>query len=220
MPVISVTLISACIAVFAYQLLQSAGSGPSFTASCGFIPYEFLTGKDLPPFSCVTPVQVTILTSMFMHGGFLHLGGNMLYLWIFGNNIEDTLGRRRFAVFYVVCGLAAALTQTALTLFTAPEEIGIPMVGASGAIAGVLGAYLVRYPTARVRTLLTFGFLWRTIQLPAFLVLGGWFVLQFFQGVSSLGGSSTGGVAVWAHIGGFVAGLLLITPLVPRRQPI
>jgi membrane associated rhomboid family serine protease len=219
MPVISVTLISACIAVFAYQFLHSAGSGPSFTASCGFIPYEFLTGKDLPPFSCVTPVQATILTSMFMHGGFLHLGGNMLYLWIFGNNIEDTLGRRRFAVFYVVCGLAAALTQTALTLFTAPEEIGIPMVGASGAIAGVLGAYLIRYPTARVRTLVTFGFYWRTIQLPAFLVLGGWFVLQFFQGVASLGGSSTGGVAVWAHIGGFVAGLLLITPLVPRRQP-
>jgi membrane associated rhomboid family serine protease len=157
---------------------------------------------------------------MFMHGGFLHLGGNMLYLWIFGNNIEDILGRRRFAIFYVVCGVAAALTQTALTLFTAPEEIGIPMVGASGAIAGVLGAYLVRYPSARVRTLLTFGFFWRTIQLPAFLVLGGWFVLQFFQGVASLGGSSTGGVAVWAHIGGFVAGLLLITPLVPRRQPV
>ena len=220
MPVISVTLILACVAVFAYQLLQSGGSGPSFTASCGFIPYEFLTGKDLLPSSCVTPVQATILTSMFMHGGFLHLGGNMLYLWIFGNNIEDILGRRRFAIFYIVCGVAAALTQTALTLFTAPEEIGIPMVGASGAIAGVLGAYLVRYPTARVRTLVTFGFFWRTIQLPAFLVLGGWFVLQFFQGVASLGGSSTGGVAVWAHIGGFVAGLLLITPLVPRRQPV
>ncbi len=215
---ITLAFIVACVAVFAYQFLRSVDSGPSFTASCGFVPYEFLTGRDLPPFSCVTPVQATILTSMFMHGGFLHLGGNMLYLWIFGNNIEDLLGRLRFATFYAGCGLAAALTQTALTLFTAPEEIGIPMVGASGAIAGVLGAYLLRYPTARVRTLLTIGFFWRTIQLPAFLVLGGWFVLQFFQGVASLGGSSTGGVAVWAHIGGFVAGLVFITPLVPRRQ--
>ena len=220
MPVVTVAIIVACVVAYGYQFVQLLGAGRSITASCGFIPYEFLTGIDLRPMSCVSPVQLTIFTSMFLHGGFLHLGGNMLYLWIFGNNVEDILGSMRFAGFYLACGVIAAVGQGLVTLVIWPEDIGIPMIGASGAVAGVLGAYLVRFPGARVRTLVTLGFFWSTVRLPAWFVLGAWFVLQFAQGVLGFASDEAGGVATWAHVVGFVAGLILVRLFVPpRRKP-
>ena len=220
MPVVTAAIIVACVVAYAYQVVKLLGVGPSITASCGFVPYEFLTGIDLRPMSCVSPVQLTIFTSMFLHGGFLHLGGNMLYLWIFGNNVEDILGSMRFAGFYLACGVLAAVGQAFVTLVIWPEDIGIPMIGASGAVAGVLGAYLLRFPGARVRTLVTLGFFWSTVRLPAWFVLGAWFVLQFAQGVLGFASDEAGGVATWAHVVGFVAGLILVRLFVPpRRKP-
>ncbi len=218
-PFVTVTIIGACIVAHAWQSVVALAGGAALSRTCGFIPYEFLTGIDLTPPACVVPVHATILTSMFLHGGLVHLGGNMLYLWIFGNNVEDVLGSGRFLAFYVGCGIAAAIGQAMVTLVAAPEEIGIPMVGASGAIAGVLGAYLVRFPGTRVRTLLTIGVFWTTVRLPAFFVLGAWFVLQFFQGVLALGIDLASNVATWAHVFGFVAGLALVGLITPRRAP-
>jgi membrane associated rhomboid family serine protease len=150
---------------------------------------------------------------MFLHGGLLHLGGNMLYLWIFGNNVEDTLGHGRFVVLYAASGIAAALAQTLVN-----PASGIPMVGASGAVSGVLGAYLLLFPYATVLTLVTFGFFWRFIHLPAVIVLGLWIVFQFLSGYVSLGGAAEGGVAFFAHIGGFFAGMALLFVLRPRAS--
>ncbi len=153
---------------------------------------------------------------MFLHGGLLHLVGNMLYLWIFGNNVEDTLGHARFAVFYLASGVAAAAAQTVVN-----PASGIPMVGASGAVSGVLGAYFLLFPYATVLTLVTFGFFWRFIHLPAMVVLGLWILLQFFSGYLSLSvasGAESGGVAFFAHIGGFVTGMGLLFVLRPRRR--
>jgi len=173
------------------------------------------------------PQWITIFTSMFMHGGIMHIGGNMLYLWIFGNNIEDALGHVKFLFFYLICGvlaagahvfmsgaLAAGLPIPDITNAIALKSLGagIPTLGASGAIAGVLGAYLVLYPRARIDTLLMLGWFWDMIQIPAFYVLGVWFVLQL-TGTFGTGGQVGGGVAYWAHIGGFVAGMLLIVIL-------
>jgi membrane associated rhomboid family serine protease len=219
-PIVTVSLIAVCVLMYGYQVVQLLSSGRSITASCGFIPYEFLTGTDLRPMSCVAPVQLTVVTSMFLHGGFLHLGGNMLYLWVFGNNVEDIVGSIRFAAFYFACGVLAAVGQALVTVVIWPEDIGIPMVGASGAIAGVLGAYLVRFPGARVRTLVTLGFFWSTVRLPAWFVLGAWFVLQFAQGLLGLTSDEAGGVATWAHVVGFAAGLALVRVVAPKsRRP-
>ena len=177
------------------------------------------------------PQWITIFTSMFMHGGLMHIGGNMLYLWIFGNNIEDALGHVKFLFFYLLCGVLAAgahvLMSGALATGTPIPDVGnaitlktlgagIPTLGASGAIAGVLGAYLVLYPRARIDTLLVLGWFWDMIQIPAFYVLGVWFVLQL-TGTFGTGGQVGGGVAYWAHIGGFVAGMLLIVILGGRK---
>lgn len=217
-PIVTVAIIVACVIAYGYQFVQVFATGRSITASCGFVPYEFFSGIDLRPASCVSPVQLTIITSMFLHGGFLHLGGNMLYLWIFGNNVEDILGSVRFAGFYLACGILAAVGHGLVTLLIWPEDIGIPMIGASGAVAGVLGAYLVRFPGARVRTLITLGFFWSTVRLPAWFVLGGWFALQFAQGVLGLASDEAGGVATWAHVVGFVAGLILVRLVAPPQQ--
>ena len=141
---------------------------------------------------------------MFMHGGWLHIIGNMLFLWVFGDNVEDVMGPFRFALFYLLCGLGAATTQ----ILTDPSSL-IPMVGASGAIGGVMGAYAILYPRARVHMLIVLVFYITTISIPAVLVLGYWFLLQLVSGLGSLGHSG-GGVAFWAHIGGFVAGILLV----------
>ena len=146
----------------------------------------------------------TLVTSQFLHGGLLHLAANMLYLWIFADNVEDRLGHGRFFLLYVGSGIAAAVAQ----LLLSPHS-SVPMVGASGAIAGVLGAYLLMFPSARIVTLIPLGFFWETVQVPAFLFLGLWFVLQWVQGLSTIGQvADVGGVAFWAHIGGFAAGMM------------
>jgi membrane associated rhomboid family serine protease len=154
----------------------------------------------------------SILVSMFLHASLLHIGGNMLFLWIFGNNIEDALGRIKFVLFYLLCGLAATYAQS----YISPSS-GIPMVGASGAIAGVLGAYLVLYPRARVRTLVIFFFI-TIVDIPAIVLLGFWFALQIFQGVGSSLARAGDNVAYMAHVGGFVAGLALVLLFRPRRE--
>lgn len=158
----------------------------------------------------LTPQWLTIFTSMFMHAGFWHLAMNMLFLWIFGNNIEDVLGRSKFLVFYLICGVFAAAAHIMVNV-----NSEIPTVGASGAIAGVLGAYLVLYPAARINTLVLMGFFWTVVQLPAVLLLGVWFVLQLI----GLPGSTLagGGVAYGAHVGGFVAGAVIILLLGGKR---
>ena len=190
-------------------------------AGWALVPYEFIHGIDIPT-NGSTPLQpywLTLFTAMFMHGGWLHLGGNMLYLMIFGNNIEDALGHVKFLVFYLVCGVAAALAQ----IFWNPDSM-IPTLGASGAIAGVLGAYLVLFPRAKVDTLIVMVLITR-VRLPAYILLGFWIVSQFFSHITgslAARGHETGGVAYLAHIGGFLAGMLLIRligakpPLPPR----
>jgi membrane associated rhomboid family serine protease len=210
-PVLTAALIVAASAVFLWQLTLPPGTELRLAYALGVIPATLLGGERLPTELYLIPPWLTVLTSMFLHGGWLHLIGNMLYLWIFGNNIEDALGHVRFVLFYVVCGAAAALAQSALDVNST-----IPMIGASGAIAGILGAYAVLYPRAHVLVLLPLGFFSQIIRLPAMLVLGFWFVLQFLQGGLAAPGGE-GGVAYWAHIGGFVAGLVLIF-LFPRRS--
>jgi len=212
-PVVTVALIVLNALVFVYQIsLQAAGpdgaqAAQAFIEEFGLVPCRLTgacrVGPELP-----LPV-VTIFTSMFMHGGLFHIGGNMLYLWIFGNNVEDTLGHTRYLVFYLLSGIAAALAQTVV----GPSSV-VPMVGASGAISGVLGAYLVLFPGAHVTTLIILGFFFRLVQIPAMVVLGFWIVLQVLNGLGSFGAS--GGVAFFAHIGGFVAGMGLLFLLRPR----
>jgi membrane associated rhomboid family serine protease len=157
--------------------------------------------------------MMTIFTSMFMHAGWAHIGGNMLYLWIFGDNVEDRLGHFRYLMFYLAGGVVASLTH----LFTNWGS-DLPTVGASGAIAAVLGAYLVLFPASRIATFIPMGYFSRLTVLPAAVVLGLWFVLQFFDGVLALGGADVGGVAVWAHIGGFVAGMVMVRLAAPASR--
>ena len=214
-PLVTWALLAANLAAFGWQLSY----GERSVLAGGAIPYELLTFQDLWP-RALLPPPLTIFTSMFLHGGLLHLGGNLLFLWIFGNNVEDALGRRRFLAFYLACGVAAALVQTLATAVEASQltpsdataALSVPMVGASGAIAGVLAAYLVLFPHARVQTLFFIIVLVRLIYLPAWLFIGAWFLLQV---VSVLLGGSTG-VAFFAHIGGFLAGLALVR-LLGRR---
>ena len=202
----------------AWLLVQGAGAAEPLARSVcqlGLIPGEILRsvpagtavplGKGLSCVLTAEPHFATILTSMFMHGGWLHLIGNMWFLWVFGNNIEDSMGHTRFVVFYLLSGVAAAATQ--MLVDTGSR---IPMVGASGAISGVMGAYILLYPRVRVHTLITLGFFLTTVTLPAYVILGYWFVLQLLFGTVGALSGAQGGVAVWAHVGGFVAGLLLI----------
>jgi len=219
-PLVTVGLIAVNLLVFFYQAsLQGIGSPEGASAAEAFV-FEFglvpcrLTGHCWAPAGLPSP-WMTIFTSMFLHGGFFHVGGNMLYLWIFGNNVEDTLGHGRFLVFYLVSGLAAALVQTGFGPASA-----MPMIGASGAVSGVLGAYLVLFPRANVLTLLIFGFFIRFVRIPAVFVLGFWFVVQFLNGVLTWGARTAhgegGGIAWFAHIGGFLAGMALLAILLPR----
>ena len=224
------------INVLVFLLLQQAGAtqqGERFTYGYSVVPYEITHGEDLtepvvvreggstssgprsrleerpqaiPEAPGPSPIYLTLLTAMFMHGGWLHILGNMLYLWIFGDNIEDNFGHGKFALFYLICGLAASFAQIAMD-----PSSPIPSLGASGAIAGVLGAYLVMFPRNRVRNIVTLGFFITTIELPAIVVLGFWIVLQIIsQYTASFSHTAqSGGVAYMAHIGGFVTGLLL-----------
>ncbi len=202
-PFVSWTLIGACVLTYLWQLSLGREGGVWAIHVFGLIP-ALLTGQaTLPPGIEVIPPVATVFSSMFLHGGLMHLAGNMLYLWIFGDNIEDSLGHVRFALFYVLCGVAAALAQAL------PDPSSeIPMIGASGAISGVLGAYLLRFPKHRVVVAVPIGFILQMVRLPAVAVLGVWFLLQL---LSSLAISSEGGgVAFRAHLGGFVGGMLLL----------
>lgn len=183
-----------------------------FQTQYALIPSELLGGQDLPP-TIPIPLWLTLLTAMFLHGGIMHLLGNMLYLWIFGDNVEDAMGPIRFLGFYLLCGVAAAFAQIAI----GPSS-SIPMIGASGAIAGVLAAYFMLYPRSRVLTLIPLFFFMRVVALPAVFLLGFWFVLQVISGVNSV--TNSGGVAFFAHIGGFIAGLFLVFPFRKRHIPV
>jgi membrane associated rhomboid family serine protease len=241
-PVVVYVLIAINVIVF---LLQLSG-GDQFTLAYAAVPYKIThnvtvvpsgvrgalpPGVDesiavrhgqaaphgIPQEEGPSPIYVTLLTSMFMHGGLLHIGGNMLYLWIFGDNIEDNFGHLKFLIFYLICGFAASLAQ----ILADPDSI-IPSLGASGAIAGVLGAYLIMFPRNRVRSILPLGFIWTTIELPAIVVLGFWIVIQIASQYTAMASAKSttqsGGVAYMAHIGGFISGLILCFFL-RQRQP-
>lgn len=208
-PIVTIGLIATCVLVFLWQNSLDARAGAQAVYSFGFIPAVLFDTAVLPSELAVLPAEATLITSMFLHGGFMHLAGNMLYLWVFGNNIEDAAGHVRFALFYVLCGLAAAFAQA----LPNPDS-EIPMIGASGAISGVLGAYLVLFPRARVDVLIPFGILF-IHTLPAGWLLGFWFVFQLASGVFA--DPSAGGVAWWAHVGGFIAGMALIFPFRDRQ---
>jgi membrane associated rhomboid family serine protease len=217
-PIVNLVVIATCVVVFLYQLVN-----PDFTNGYSAVPVEITTGRDLVGQYPITlpdgttalideargpsPIWLTLFTSIFMHGGWAHLGGNMLFLFIFGDNVEKAFGHLRYLAFYLVCGLVASLAQ----VYSAPDSI-LPSLGASGAIAGVLAGYLVLFPTNRVRVLL--GYFVTTV--PAVAMIGLWALLQFFYGLASTTASAqTGGVAYMAHIGGFIAGLLLAFALRP-----
>jgi membrane associated rhomboid family serine protease len=209
-PVVTIAFVAMCVLVFLWQASLGPVQGQRIVYSLGVIPAVLLGLTDLPPELAIVPPSLTPLTSMFMHGGWMHLIGNMLYLWIFGDNVEDSMGHGRFVAFYVLCGLAAVFAQAL------PEpKSTIPMVGASGAISGVLGAYLLLYPHARVLVAIPLGFVMQTMQVPARIVLVLWFGLQLLSNLLTPAGE--GGVAFRAHIGGFVAGMALI-PLLKQRR--
>jgi membrane associated rhomboid family serine protease len=202
-PYVTIGLVAINVLVFLYQF--SLGSDVNaFVLAFGLVPAEFS--------------WINVFTSMFLHGGFLHVGGNMLYLWIFGDNVEDRMGHGRFLAFYLLCGTAAALGQT----LTVPDSI-VPMVGASGAVAGIMGAYFVLYPHSRIVTLVPLFIFIQIIEVPAIFFLGIWFVMQLLSGVGSIAaateGHPAGGVAFWAHIAGFAAGIVGVFAFRrPQRQ--
>lgn len=229
-PIVVVGLIAANVVVFIHQVLLPGPEGTLFAYTHGAIPVVLLgkatLAQVLPvhvraaalvshtPIIPLHPIWLTIFTAMFLHGSLLHLGSNMLYLWIFGNNVEDVLGHLRFLIFYLVCGCLAAAAQILMSL-----DSPLPMIGASGAIAGVLGAYYVKFPYARVQCLVFLFFLVTVVMLPAKLVLLLWFLLQVFQSLQSAGAYAThGGVAVFAHIGGFLVGWALVRGFEPKRR--
>ncbi len=215
-PFVMLTLLVLNIIAFVYELtFPSEQSLDSFFLSAGVVPVEFTRGVNIgapPPFGLT---WATLITSMFLHGGLLHIGSNMLYLFIFGDNVEDRLGHTRFLLFYFVCGIVAGLTHIAVNAGS-----DVPSIGASGAIAGVLAAYLRMFPHAQVRTLLLIGPFILVPRIAAAFLIIFWFATQFLAGVMSLGAKNeTSGVAVWAHIGGFIAGLILTEIMRPRRRP-
>jgi membrane associated rhomboid family serine protease len=205
-PIVTMAIIFVNALVFVYELSLPSGDLDSFFFINGVVPAK-LRHLGEAPAAVLGNVSRSVFWSMFLHGGWLHLIGNMWYLWIFGDNVEDRMGHLRFLVFYLLCG---TLASGAHILFNLDSEI--PSIGASGAVAGVLGAYLVSYPFARVLTVIPLFFLWPILELPALLVLGSWFILQLLEGMAaaSLASTTTAAVAWWAHIGGFMAGIALI----------
>jgi membrane associated rhomboid family serine protease len=221
-PVVTVGLIVLNFLVFFYELSLSGslwgldGAEVSrFLFRAGLVPFELSHRVDIAP-PDIVPWYLTPFTAMFIHGGWLHISFNMLFLWIFGNNVEDTMGRVKFILFYLVCGLVAAAAQVAIDV-----DSTVPTIGASGAIAGVLGAYIVLFPRARVLSVIPIFFFLQLIYVPAWVLLGIWFGIQLLQGALSLGAQTD--VAFFAHVGGFVAGLLLVwvltTPKGRSRRP-
>ena len=218
-PYVTLGLIIACTLVYVAQHLLLSSWAEQLAYSLGVIPAVLTGAEPMPPEIALLPAPATIFTSMFMHAGFLHLAGNMWFLWIFGNNVEDAMGHARFFIFYVLCGVVAVFSQ----VLPNPGSI-VPMVGASGAISGVLGAYMLLFPRARVLLGLPVGFL--IIQLgrfPAVWVLAAWFALQLVMGsIGSMDipGRTEGRIAFGAHIGGFLAGVLLVTIFKRRGVPL
>ena len=200
-PIVTVGIIVVNVLVFLYQVSLDRFSVNHLIAEYGVIPDRLHA--------------LSLLTSMFLHGGWMHVIGNMWFLWIYGDNVEDVLGHAKYLLFYLLAGVAAALLQVALS-----SDSRVPMIGASGAIAGVMGAYLIKFPRARILTLIPVFVFFTTVEIPAVFMLLYWFVIQFFSGVGSIGYShlSQGGVAWFAHIGGFVAGMILIL-LMGTRDP-
>lgn len=206
-PFITLIIIFLNIAIFIYQI--SLGQNmEAFIMKLAVVPYEIIHMTDLEPHAAI-PIPATLITSIFLHANLVHLSGNLLYLWIFGNNIEDALGHIRFAIFYLLSGLIA----TSAHIFANPYST-TPLIGASGAIAGILGAYLVLYPTARIHTLLFFIFFIKIVRIPAAIILVLWFVIQLLNSAES--GS---GVAWHAHIGGFLGGIFLVKPFMKKKSP-
>jgi membrane associated rhomboid family serine protease len=219
LPYITVGLIGLNVLAFLYQVSIGMGGDPRAAEA---IVFEFgatpcrLTGACSVPGEFPSPIA-TVFTSMFLHGGLLHVGGNMLYLWIFGDNVEDTLGHGRYLALYVAAGVAAAAAQVAVH-----PRSSVPMIGASGAVSGVLGAYLLLFPFAGVHMLLVFGFFVRVVRWPALAVLGFWIIIQALSGfltfsAAAWGGGEAGGTAWFAHIGGFLAGMALLFLIRPSR---
>ena len=207
-PVVTITIIVLNIVVFILQIL-SGTDGRQIVYAYGAIPHNIVTMQTTQP---IHPT-LTLFTSMFMHGGLFHIFGNMLYLWIFGNNIEDRLGHVRFILFYLFCGIAAAVSHALIT----PSST-MPMIGASGAISGVLGAYLLLFPYARIHTVIFLGFFVQTIKVPALIVIGFWAIIQIVSGLTAQVIQNQGGIAWFAHVGGFIAGLFTIKLWQPRRS--
>jgi membrane associated rhomboid family serine protease len=200
-PVVTILLIVVNILVFLFEFSLDPETQNAFIAAYGLIPDQFHF--------------FNVITSMFLHGGWMHVLGNMWFLWIFGDNIEDILGHGKYILFYLLCGAVAALAQVAVS-----PNSRIPTVGASGAIAGIMGAYMIKFPHSRILSLVTIVFFFTTVEIPAWIMLIYWFVIQFFSGVGTLGASqsSQGGVAFFAHIGGFIAGIALISVMGPRQR--
>lgn len=208
LPYVTIGIIISNILIFLLEIISPPGMEKTVYAY-GAVPQYILTFEKFQP---IHPA-LTVFTAMFMHGGVFHLGGNMLYLWIFGNNIEDKLGHLRFIIFYVFCGITAAYSHALID----PHSL-TPMIGASGAISGILGAYLLLFPRAGVYTLIFLGFFVQIVKIPALIVIGFWAIVQFINGLVSTGLVKQGGVAWFAHIGGFLTGLLTIKLWLPRRK--
>lgn len=212
-PVVTVTLILANVAAFLYELSLPGEALERFIFLYGVVPSDFHPARS--GLSALGTGSLSVFTSMFLHGGWIHLIGNMWYLWIFGDNVEDRMGHLRFLLFYLLCGVLASLAHVIFNL-----NSQVPSIGASGAVAGVLGAYLVSYPCARILTLVPFFLFWPVVELPALLVLSSWFLVQLLSGWASVvqAPGAVGGVAWWAHIGGFLAGMFLVGSFA-RRPP-
>jgi len=209
---VTVALIAACVLVFLWQQSLGPRGGQEAVYALGAIPAVVFGHKTLPPELAWVSAELTLITSMFMHGGWMHLIGNMLYLWILGDNIEDAMGHVKFLIFYLVCGIAAVFAH-----MVTDTTSQVPLVGASGAISGVIGAYLLLHPKASINVLMGLGYFWKVVPLPAWIVLLFWIGLQFFNVVMTAGQTGGGGVAWWAHIGGAVAGMILV-PLFKHRD--
>jgi len=225
-----VTWLLIAVNVFVFVALQGFGTNQRFTLAYAAVPAEILSGRDIAGDVPIRdddgrqvgtvelqptpiPVYLTLVTSMFLHGGIAHIFGNMLYLWIFGDNLEDALGHLRYLIFYLLTGVIAGLSHVLVTAASGANPL-IPSLGASGAISGVLGGYIVLYPQRRVRVI----FLYQILQVPALVAIGVWFLFQLISGAGMLGGSM-GGVAYGAHIGGFLAGVLLVKFFAARPRP-
>ncbi len=210
-PVVTLAIIAANIVVFLHQLSLNPRDATQFIETYGMVPARLqmaLAGERVTLSAALLP----LLTSMFLHGGWLHIIGNMWFLWIFGDNVEDRIGHFPYLFFYLACGLGAGIAQTAFSWGSK-----IPSIGASGAISGVLGAYIVYFPASRILTLVPLFIFWFTARLPAIVFIGLWFVLQFLSGLGSLASQNSGGVAWWAHVGGFVLGMMIALANPGRR---